>query len=196
MLHRKFPLLFPLTSRSQARLPQVWHSLPHPAHAHLELVGLSARCCCPSRWEQGGPDRPDKWKVQIRQSDVVDIPRRRDIRHPPPADGNRFQGDARLYNPLASRGLTAPKTAFSSQAVVFEGYPSFVAENAGQSPEKTCTFAPLPGFVIKVLSGEMGVKLTIQLESQKVLPNRLLEEGYEFLHPDLETALQDTLGLW
>jgi len=55
-------------------------------------------------------------------------------------------------------------------------------------------FAPLPGFVIKMLFGEMGVKLT--LESQKVLPNRLLEEGYEFLHPDLETALQDTLGLW
>ena len=55
-------------------------------------------------------------------------------------------------------------------------------------------FAPLPGFVIKILFGEMGVKLT--LESQKVLPNRLLEEGYEFLHPDLEKALQDTLGLW
>ena len=55
-------------------------------------------------------------------------------------------------------------------------------------------FAPLPGFVIKILFGEMGVKLT--LESQKVLPNRLLEEGYEFLHPDLETALEDTLGLW
>ena len=55
-------------------------------------------------------------------------------------------------------------------------------------------FAPLPGFVIKIMFGEMGVKLT--LESQKVLPNRLLEEGYEFLHPDLETALQDTLGLW
>ena len=48
--------------------------------------------------------------------------------------------------------------------------------------------------MIKILFGEMGVKLT--LESQKVLPNRLLEEGYEFLHPDLETALQDTLGLW
>lgn len=55
-------------------------------------------------------------------------------------------------------------------------------------------FAPLPGFVIKIMFGEMGVKLT--LESQKVLPNRLLEEGYEFLHPDLEAALQDTLGLW
>lgn len=55
-------------------------------------------------------------------------------------------------------------------------------------------FAPLPGFVVRILFGEMGVTLT--LESQKVLPNRLMEEGYEFLHPDLEGALTDTLGAW
>ena len=55
-------------------------------------------------------------------------------------------------------------------------------------------FAPLPGFVVRILFGEMGVKLT--LESQKVLPNRLLEEGFEFLHPELEGALTDTLGAW
>ena len=55
-------------------------------------------------------------------------------------------------------------------------------------------FAPLPGFVVRILFGEMGVKLT--LESQKVLPNRLLEEGFEFIHPDLEVALTDTLGAW
>ena len=55
-------------------------------------------------------------------------------------------------------------------------------------------FAPLPGFVVRILFGEMGVKLT--LESQKVLPTRLIEEGYEFLHPNLEVALTDTLGAW
>ncbi len=55
-------------------------------------------------------------------------------------------------------------------------------------------FAPLPGFVVRILFGEMGVKLT--LESQRVLPNRLLEEGFEFLHPELEGALTDTLGAW
>ena len=55
-------------------------------------------------------------------------------------------------------------------------------------------FAPLPGFVVRILFGEMGVTLT--LESQRVLPNRLIEEGYEFLHPDLEVALTDTLGAW
>jgi len=40
----------------------------------------------------------------------------------------------------------------------------------------------------------MGVSLT--LESQRVLPNRLVDEGYEFLHSDLEHALRDTLGMW
>jgi len=55
-------------------------------------------------------------------------------------------------------------------------------------------FVPLPAFVVRVLFGEMGVKLT--LESQKVIPTRLVQEGYEFLHPNLEVALTDTLGAW
>ncbi len=54
--------------------------------------------------------------------------------------------------------------------------------------------APIPGFAIRLMFGEMGVSLT--LESQRVLPNRLVDEGYEFLHSDLEHALRDTLGMW
>ncbi|MGB1689161.1 MAG: TIGR01777 family oxidoreductase, partial [Candidatus Poseidoniaceae archaeon] len=45
-------------------------------------------------------------------------------------------------------------------------------------------FAPLPGFVIKMLFGQMGKKLV--LEGQDVRPNRLLESGYEFTHSELE----------
>ena len=55
-------------------------------------------------------------------------------------------------------------------------------------------FAPLPGFAVKILFGEMGEKLT--LDSQRVIPSRLEEEGYEFLHNDLESALRDSLGMW
>ena len=55
-------------------------------------------------------------------------------------------------------------------------------------------FAPIPRFAIKTIFGEMGVSLT--LESQRVLPDRLIEEGFEFLHSDLEHALRDTLGIW
>ena len=56
------------------------------------------------------------------------------------------------------------------------------------------TFAPLPRFAIKVMFGEMGERLT--LDSQRVLPERLLSEGFEFLHSDLEKGLRDTLGTW
>jgi len=55
-------------------------------------------------------------------------------------------------------------------------------------------FMPLPKFVIRILFGEMGVKLT--LDSQRVYPNRLIDQGYEFLHPNLEDGLRDALGLW
>ena len=55
-------------------------------------------------------------------------------------------------------------------------------------------FAPLPGFVMRIMFGEMGVKLT--LDSQRVMPKRLQESGYEFVHEELEPALRDSLGKW
>ena len=55
-------------------------------------------------------------------------------------------------------------------------------------------FAPLPGFMMKIMFGEMGVRLT--LDSQRVLPKNLQESGYEFVHNDLQSALRDSLGKW
>jgi len=53
-------------------------------------------------------------------------------------------------------------------------------------------FAPLPGFVIKILFGEMGQKLV--LDGQDVRPNRLIESGFEFTFSDLESCLRNCLG--
>ena len=53
-------------------------------------------------------------------------------------------------------------------------------------------FAPAPGFVMKILFGEMGKSLI--LDGQKVHPKRLLEFGYKFEHETLEPALRDALG--
>jgi len=53
-------------------------------------------------------------------------------------------------------------------------------------------FAPLPGFMIKLMFGEMGKKLV--LEGQDVRPNRLLESGFEFTFNDLESCLRNCLG--
>lgn len=54
------------------------------------------------------------------------------------------------------------------------------------------TLAPLPGFVVKILFGEMGEALL--LEGQQVKPARLTESGFEFFYPDLESALRWELG--
>ena len=53
-------------------------------------------------------------------------------------------------------------------------------------------FAPAPGFVMKILFGEMGKSLI--LDGQKVLPRRLQDLGYTFEHEMLEPALRDALG--
>tara|TARA_B100001079_G_scaffold37764_1_gene29055 strand:+ start:37 stop:978 length:942 start_codon:yes stop_codon:yes gene_type:complete len=53
-------------------------------------------------------------------------------------------------------------------------------------------FAPAPGFVMKILFGEMGKSLI--LDGQKVHPQRLLDFGYKFEHETLEPALRDALG--
>ena len=59
---------------------------------------------------------------------------------------------------------------------------------------KRPAFAPLPGFVIKLLFGEMGKELI--LDGQHVVPEKLLESGYEFVYPDLESCFRHTLGKW
>lgn len=53
------------------------------------------------------------------------------------------------------------------------------------------TIAPLPGFVVKLLFGEMGE--TLLLGSQRVEPARLLAAGYQFKYPALEAALRRAL---
>ena len=55
-------------------------------------------------------------------------------------------------------------------------------------------FAPIPGISMKILFGELAGPLLI--EGQRVLPSRLQQSNYEFLHKDLESALRDSLGVW
>lgn len=52
------------------------------------------------------------------------------------------------------------------------------------------SWAPVPGFVLKILLGEMAG--TLLLGGQKVVPKKLSEAGYTFRFAKLEEALQDT----
>jgi uncharacterized protein len=47
---------------------------------------------------------------------------------------------------------------------------------------------PVPGIMLQLIFGEMA---TVLLDGQRVIPSRLLSEGFEFNFPDAETALKD-----
>lgn len=50
------------------------------------------------------------------------------------------------------------------------------------------SFMPAPGFMIKLVLGEFG---SVILEGQRVIPKRLLENGFVFQYPDIHKALQN-----
>ena len=54
------------------------------------------------------------------------------------------------------------------------------------------SFAPLPAFVLRTMFGELADGAL--LASQRVLPKKLTDAGFRFLHPMLEDALRFTLG--
>tara|TARA_R110002110_G_scaffold119309_2_gene293733 strand:- start:17602 stop:18483 length:882 start_codon:yes stop_codon:yes gene_type:complete len=53
------------------------------------------------------------------------------------------------------------------------------------------TILPMPGFIIRILFGEMGQKLL--LNGQRVIPQKLQDEGFNFKYPVIESALKDIL---
>ena len=53
------------------------------------------------------------------------------------------------------------------------------------------SFIPAPGFMVKLVLGEFG---SVILEGQRVIPRRLLENGFVFQYPDIEKALQSIVG--
>jgi uncharacterized protein (TIGR01777 family) len=47
-----------------------------------------------------------------------------------------------------------------------------------------------PGFLLKIVLGEFG---SILLEGQRVIPEKLLKSGFQFLYPEIERALRQIL---
>lgn len=54
------------------------------------------------------------------------------------------------------------------------------------------TIFPVPAFMVRLILGEMGEALL--LASQRVIPARLQQSGYSFVHAELEDALRELLG--
>jgi uncharacterized protein (TIGR01777 family) len=53
------------------------------------------------------------------------------------------------------------------------------------------SFMPVPGFVFKLMFGEVA---TVVLDGQRVLPQRLQALGYAYKFPGAEAAIRDLLG--
>jgi uncharacterized protein (TIGR01777 family) len=53
------------------------------------------------------------------------------------------------------------------------------------------SFIPAPGFMVKWALGEFG---SVILQGQRVIPRRLIENGFVFQYPDIEIALQGIVG--
>lgn len=82
-----------------------------------------------------------------------------------------------------------------------EGPVNLVAPNPVTNAEMTATLGkilsrptvfPVPERIFRMAFGQMG-KETV-LSSTRVRPQRLIEAGYQFRHPDLETTLRFVLG--
>ena len=82
----------------------------------------------------------------------------------------------------------------------FEGVLNCTAPGSVRNRDFTATLAaflrrpvapPIPGFLIKLLLGEMGQ--TLLLQGARVSPKRLLELNYRFISPDLPAALRQQL---
>lgn len=56
---------------------------------------------------------------------------------------------------------------------------------------KRPSLVPVPGFVFRLLFGEVA---TVVLDGQRVLPQRLIDLGFEFKYPEVADALQEILG--
>jgi len=52
------------------------------------------------------------------------------------------------------------------------------------------SFIPAPGFMIELMLGEFG---SVLLKGQRVIPERLINAGFQFQHPDIEEALQSLI---
>lgn len=89
----------------------------------------------------------------------------------------RFALESDLAGPV---NLAAPNPAVNVQFV----------KALGRALHRPTVF-PLPTFAVKAAFGEMGEH--VLLESQRVLPARLLDAGFAFSYPDLESALEHAL---
>lgn len=88
---------------------------------------------------------------------------------------------------IDTSALSGPVNFVSPEPVRNETFTKVLAEVLGKP-----AFLPVPAFGPKLVVGSELAE-TLVFESQRVTPPKLLDAGFEFLHPDLESALRAVL---
>lgn len=83
-----------------------------------------------------------------------------------------------------SEGIRGPVNLTAPESVTMEQFCAALAKTIHRP-----SWMPVPGFVLKLILGEMAGPLL--LNGQKATPRKLLESGFEFLFPHIDVALRD-----
>jgi uncharacterized protein (TIGR01777 family) len=92
-----------------------------------------------------------------------------------------------LLRGLTDARLSGPINAVAPGAVRNAEFTQALAHAVGHH-----TFAPVPAFVLRAMFQEMADEML--LASTRVRPQRLLEAGFSFAHPELEGAMRAALS--
>jgi hypothetical protein len=92
-----------------------------------------------------------------------------------------------IHHALTRPGVSGPMNATSPNPVSNATF----TDTLGRVLNRP-TVLPLPAIAVKGLLGEMGTELL--LKGARVIPQKALDTGYEFLYPDLEDSLRYQLG--
>lgn len=93
-----------------------------------------------------------------------------------------------IYHAMFAEGLSGPVNAVAPTPATN----AELSKTLGRVLRRPAVM-PLPAFAVRLAAGEMGEALL--LSGQRVLPARLEQSGFRFLHADLEGALSGELGL-
>ncbi len=92
-----------------------------------------------------------------------------------------------IWRGLSDERLAGPVNAVAPKAARNAEFTVALARALGRP-----RFAPVPAFVLRALFSEMADEML--LASTRVRPQRLLEGGFHFEHPEVEGALRAVLG--
>jgi hypothetical protein len=82
--------------------------------------------------------------------------------------------------------LTGPVNGTSPAPVRMKDFSKIIGEVL-----KRPSWFPVPEFVLKIVLGQMSEML---IHGQRAIPQKISDIGFEFIFPDLKSALEDALG--